>query len=136
MAKTESFYEFAGNLGWKNLREFIHRVPPEDQVNFPHEKVIWYEATLSKDCFLQINVLGGLQAAVYAIRYRICSGWHSFNPGRSLKQCRAEADRLHDRLAKEWFTSTASRRQYRMRYPQCTGYTWTKLSNEGPPVAS
>jgi hypothetical protein len=73
---------FAVALGWVDLRLCEHRGSGEAGV-----ATTWYESGPSdgvrSDFFLQINEAPRGQAltyigAVYAMRYRLCSGWHAF----------------------------------------------------------
>jgi hypothetical protein len=65
---------FSVLLGWGNLRAYTRVVPPEARAEVSLKQIVWYEAKVHHDCFLQINKLGGWQAAVYAIKYRVFSG--------------------------------------------------------------
>ena len=125
---------FSQALGWGELQKF--RKTLDDS-----RAVVWYVAGDSNGsrthCALQINEypLGSSEsfsAAVHCIRYRICSGWHSFVCAGG-SQAAAEADRLRSWLSREWFTTAERRRAYRLAHPECTEYTWKKLREVGEP---
>lgn len=71
------------------------------------------------------------EAAIYAVRYRIYTGWHRFNLSESkVADLLVEFDAMfHIR----WFESLAARRAYRSRFPQFTGFGWKEIRNAGPP---
>jgi len=72
-------------------------------------------------------------AAVYAVRYRICSGWHVFCLKADDVSLQAEGERLACWLDRSWFESADRRRKYRRMHPECVGFTWTRLREKGPP---
>ncbi len=127
---------FAAALGWGELREHCHTV--EDQRPWT---VRWYLAgdvdSPRTYCALQINEhpIGSSEtyaAAVYGIRFRIFSGWHVFACA-TVTEALAEADRLGAWLSREWFTTLERRRDYRGAHPECSGFTWRKLTEFGAP---
>jgi hypothetical protein len=122
----------AGELGWASLERHRRRAPTQ--------VITWYVSGANEggrlDCFLQINECPiGQQkqysAAVYAPRFRLCSGWHTFTLTRSA-QSRVTA-RLQAWLSASHFLSAAGRRAYRVAHPETVGYSWAKISREGPP---
>src|SRR5437868_3978157 len=112
--------EFSERLGWPRLRECSHCLPAEVATKLALKKVVWYEVGADNDCFLQINKFGGWQAAVYAIKYRIYSGRHHFRLRRSADGMQEEAERRSDWLARDWFSTTRKRAEYRALHPECT----------------
>jgi hypothetical protein len=127
--------KFASHLGWSELKRFEHRDPP-------HPPVVWYEAgEVTGDAryfALQINEFPVgqtrvFEACVYAIRYRICSGWHLFERGTGRNWPEGEADRLRLWLDRSLFATLPRRREFRQSHPECVGYSWTKISQRGAP---
>ncbi|MBX3413442.1 MAG: hypothetical protein KF708_12200 [Pirellulales bacterium] len=125
---------FASLLGWHDLRSRNHLF--DDWT-----RVVWYEsghATGGRQYFaLQINEhpIGSTDcfaAAVHCLKYRICSGVHSF-PCRTLREAQSEAKRLHTWLYHAWFATPAARRDYRIAHPECAEYSWRKLREQGKP---
>src|ERR1043166_201908 len=102
--------KFARWLGWRGLttQRQIERKTTE-HVNRGW-RMIWFETPGMPDFGLQINIAPRWNAAVYAMRYRICSGWHRFVVTYDDDDAfRQEANRLDVWLHKRWFT-TPSRR--------------------------
>jgi hypothetical protein len=62
--------------------------------------------------------------AVYAIRYRIVSGWHKLRLFANHDDLRCEAVRLEPWLAWNWFATAEKRREYRLAHPECAGQSW------------
>jgi hypothetical protein len=129
----------AAALGWSPLRRYRHRIqPPEATPTL----LIWYESGLREgcrlDCFLQINECPiGQQrrfsAAVYAPRFRLASGWHTFRlPTDGVPSDRRLA-RLDAWLAHRHFASPTGRKVYRALHPETIGYSWPQLRRVGPP---
>jgi hypothetical protein len=73
------------------------------------------------------------EAAVYAIRFRICTGWHKFRLPQDEVQARRGAERLSPWLQSRWFNDLVGRRIFREAPPECAGYTWARLRRDGPP---
>jgi hypothetical protein len=130
--RFELLKQFAALLGWGELEQFQHAVR-----NVPGLKgevlITWYESGSFEDILFQINELPSLCAAVYAVRFRICTGWHAFELHGDLSSLRAETDRLDEWLNRRWFDTIEGRRTFRKRHPECAGYTLTKLRKQGPP---
>jgi hypothetical protein len=136
--------KFARLLGWSPLRVYQHTITDDPTTTYSYV-VTWYESGDSgnprTDCFLQFNEspIGQTtkyQGAVYAIRYRLCTGWHDFTLHRNERRLVAEAARLERWLSREWFNSYEGRTQFRQLHPECTGFSWKKIREVGPPSAS
>ena len=133
-------------LGWRwRLRMYRHVIANDAPRELCGKVITWYEAGKSTggraDCFLQINEAPQGQAmsyaaSVYAIRYRICTGWHEFRLYSTDEALRQEAERLGGWLHWQWFASLERRRTFRKSHPKCVGYSWRKIANEGPPHGS
>jgi hypothetical protein len=132
---------FARALGWPRLR--MH----ESAIEFDHKPgkptvVTWHESRPNRGLrdapFLQINErsLGERQvysAAVYAIRFKICTGWHVFRLTSDLQFDLREAERLDGWLNRRWFECPLARREFRLNHPECANYTWSRIRTFGPP---
>jgi hypothetical protein len=129
---------FTRALGWNGLRKFTRETSTAPGV------LTWYEAGDANGgrthCALQINEhpIGSQESfsvAVYAARYRLCSGWHAFNCVDA-GQAKQEALRLSAWIAHEWFSTPHRRRAYRLAHPECVGYSWERLRVSEPPYFS
>ena len=128
---------FARRLGWSQLRCYQHLWEERNLL------ITWYESgnndgSLRSDLFLQINEspigqTATYTAAVYAIRYHICTGWHSMKLGPDAQPLASEVERLDSWLHRRWFESLANRRQYRGMHPECTGWSWKRIRHERLP---
>ncbi|MFO0898912.1 MAG: hypothetical protein U0836_15920 [Pirellulales bacterium] len=123
---------FADYLGWPRLELCEHQIPADVQARIGGPPAVWwFEATWIPGVWLQLNQ-HPVSAAVYAVRFRLVSGWYPLELA-SPDEARREAETLHSRLACEWFTTPAGRKQLRARHPECKGYRWARLREEGPP---
>ncbi len=126
---------FADHLGWPGLELLEHRIPADVQARLGCAAwVWWFEAAWIPGVWLQLNQ-HLLSAAVYAVRFRVVSGWYPLELA-SPEQARQESEALHSRLAFEWFSTPAGRKQLRARHPECKGYTWPRLRERGAPYPS
>jgi len=125
-------------LGWQSpLRIYHHHVAGPNIPSCPQDSLItWYISGRMvgdrNDCFLQINESPQGQTityegAVYAIRYRICTGWHNFSISPSADKLKREANRLAMWLAWDWFSNIEKRRLFRQTHPECTGISWRTI---------
>jgi hypothetical protein len=97
---------FVRALNWPNPRKFEHGARFNEQEG-PVTRLVWFETgeigDNRTDCFLQVNRLGCnnrtvlCSAAVYAPRFRICTGWHPVRLSNH-ESAISEAERLRD-----WF---------------------------------
>ena len=127
---------FASALGWSPLRLRQHDATGEAPVT-------WYE---SGDVihgrsafFFQINErpIGNprtYEAAVYAIRFRIYTGWREFQLDAALNFNLAEAKRLESLLHRRLFVSPATRKLFRANHPECANYSWQRVRETGRPI--
>lgn len=128
---------FATMLGWLPLEFYQHR---DEHAASGASVVTWYESGDRTDCFLQFNEYpigqtASYVGAVYAIRYRICTGWHPFALRETDEDLSAEAHRLENWLGRQWFDSLSMRRKFRQLHPECAGYSWQRIRAEGPPYS-
>lgn len=131
------------DLGWDNLQRHSHVVPSEASSAISGSTLVWYEAGSvgdpRTDCFLQVNELdvdeGALfcSGAVYALRYRICTGWHVISLTADPSQRSAESDKLAEWLHRRHFEQPSARRDFRAIHPETVGYTWKRIRSDGPP---
>jgi hypothetical protein len=130
--------KFAAALGWPGLHIFQHRWLDGDTPVV----TTWYESGNSggfqSDFFLQINESPSGQicayvGAVYAIRYRICSGWHAFTLYDTAEQQAAEASKLDAWLHRRWYDTLKMRREFRRLHPECANFSWSRIRSDGPP---
>ena len=123
---------WAACLGWNGLERWES---PDDEMPF-----VWYESGITtgrSDHFaFHINVgrmpRDECRAAVYAVRYRLVSGWHDFTLYHTESEIAGEAQRSAAWLHKDCFLSLAKRREYRMNHPECAGYSWKRIREERP----
>ena len=135
---------FASLLGWSPLRVYQHTV--DDDPAQPSSYVVtWYESgdcgNPRTDCFLQINEdpvgqTTTYTGAVYAIRYRLCTGWHRFTMHTNQNDMTTEASRVAEWLHRDWFDTITKRREFRKLHPDCDGYSWKQIRDVGPPNAA
>ena len=124
--------KFCHAIGWPELRRLEHTVPKSEYS--PRHVIHWYESGCDNDLLLQINVRPYYCACVLAIRYRICSGWHTFNlsgPNAPL----SEASRLTPVIGRVQFSSPSARRAFRAAHPEFASYSAARLREEGQPIA-
>ncbi len=125
--------QFAAMLGWHGLRELRHIVR-DDAPGISSGSVIrWYESGSVDEVLLQINVSPYYHAAVYALRYRLCTGWHRFTLYVDTRKVAPEAAKLELWLHRKWFTTIEKRREFRAKHPECCNYTWRRIRTDGLP---
>jgi len=124
---------FTRLLGWRNLRRNRHVVPKDEHCLPAGTEIIWYTCGDYDDVILQINGAPSWRAAVYAIRYGICTGWHEFTLATDVQRIGTEAQRLDQWLHRRWFSSRLRRADFRRVHPECASYSWRRLRREGPP---
>ena len=125
--------QFAAMLGWRGLRELRHIVNDDEDRRSAGSLIRWYESGSRDRMFLQINESPCYQAAVYAMRYRLCTGWHAFTLYADARKQAIEAARLEGWLHRKWFTTIQCRREFRRRHPECCNYTWHRIATSGLP---
>jgi hypothetical protein len=113
-------------LGWGELE-----YGATDSPDMP--KVEWYEARKPHGVAFQINVQPVFGVAVYALRYRLVSGWHPFHLSTIDDHILAEAWRLDQFVAYDWFRTIERRAQFRRRFPECKGWTAKRVKRDFAP---
>lgn len=121
---TTQIRKWAASLGWTDLKKWTHSIP-HPTGKLPPDLITWFECHLPNGAFLQINLRPRLQAAVYALKFRLFTGWHPISPQERVT--RPTTDPL-DRLRVKWFQTPAARARFRIRYAECAGFTWNKVS--------
>lgn len=139
-AALEALRAIAAEWGWKRLR--LQRTEFDDPTTGRHRTVVWH--TSGQDdwcrrnvCYLQINECPiGQQrqysVAVYAPRFRICSGWYVFRMSKRLVD-RQRIEALDDVVGKHHFETPAGRRAFRTLHPECAGYSERRITRCGAP---
>lgn len=126
---------FAALLGWEPLETFQHLID-DLPANSPSRVISWYVCGECEggraDFFLQLNEspIGQTvtyEGAVFALRFRLFTGWHPFTLVDDTQSMQSEAQRVGEWLKREWFDSPARRREFRARHPQCAGYSWSRI---------
>ena len=129
----ERLKRLASILGWRILREHRHAVD-RSVPNLRKGRIITFWCIGDYDNLaLHINENPPWYACVFAMRYRICTGWHWLYPYKDERRIQEEAERLHEFFWRGWFTSLKRRREFRIQHPECDGYTWGRLRQYGPP---
>jgi hypothetical protein len=140
-AKGKIVIAFMHALGWHNVHRFKKRLKFNELDNNETE-IVWYESgeigDNRTDCFLQVDELGCTKnlvlcsAAVYAPRFRICTGWHpvQLDAAGTITE---EVDRLRNWLDYRNFSSYSNRRLFRQMHPEAVGYSWKFIRRFGPP---
>lgn len=74
-----------------------------------------------------------IAAAVYALRFNVCSGWFPFvlNNTNFFPLMSSSLDYLHLRN----FTSSHAAQTYCTLFPECGGYSWEKVRSLGVPYS-
>lgn len=124
-------------LGWPKSQ--IERLPDgcegAGQLQLRHYFSI---GEMDDPIYVQVNLQGDahpLLAAigVYAMRYRICSGWHGMLLHESMAELNAEVEAVASWVAREHFESAAARKAYRAAHPECSSSSWRRIRAEGGP---
>ncbi len=126
LSSSEALSVFASALGWKKLTLRQHQVDDRSVIT-------WFETGSADDIMLQINKIPCYAVAVFAVRYRICTGWHRVHVERTEHSMHKEAQRLREWFDRKWFDSLEGRRTFRRNHPECSEYSWRKLRENGPP---
>jgi hypothetical protein len=133
---------FVSALGWAVPRRFEHTVSTS-ATSARCRGIVFYESGClgdpRTDCFLQVNQLAVrgthllLSAAVYAIRYRICTGWHAVEIPVDADKVLDVAAKMSRWLGRQNFDRYESRREFRVRHPETADYSWSRIRQLGPP---
>lgn len=104
--------------------------------------IIGFHDGSGNDLFLQFNQVYCsdllddsicIAAAVYAMRFNVCSGWFPFvlNHTNFFPLLSSSLDYLHLRN----FTSSHAAQTYCTLFPECGGYSWEKVRSFGVPYS-
>ncbi len=130
--KKKNLQRLVTLLGWGGLEKFTYIIPHNELVH-TGQTIVWYECGMHSSVWLQINESPSPQACVFAIRYRICTGWHRITLSNRNNNLKRESSRLHDWLSRSWFTTSRARQKFRRIHPECAGYSWRKIRSAGYP---
>lgn len=128
--------QFIGKLGWQGLHR--DECPDSQSASERLDRYFYRIGEMDDDIYVQINSQSEqhphlFAVNVYAMRFRICSGWHGFMLAASSDHQQAEVPKVWQWAANEHFRCQASRRMYRRDHPECAGYSWRRIQMEGPP---
>ncbi len=122
-----SIVTFAMRLGWPSPQCWQQLLTQPQEYPADGSPVIWYESRdPATGSFLQINTAPVIHAAVYAMRYRLFSGWHFVCDnlsGRADRQVR----RLAACLAAQHYLTPEGRRALRLTRPCSAVPSWASL---------
>lgn len=119
--------KFVQALGWPEPVEYIKEPP----IEVSPEPIVWYESVVAYSATLQVNVSPSPHACVFAMRYRICTGWHPIMlEGEPLRK---RVSAVASFLALRWYETSEMRKVFRKLHPECRNYTWDRLQKDGPP---
>ena len=139
MSETDRYklvLKWAKLLGWPTLKRYEHRIDESAPEDLRGLIIRWYEWECRKTGIVfQVNRMPVWHAGVYAIRYRICTGWHVFRLRSDPSSLRREAERVGDFLRADWFLSAEGRHLFRKQHPECAGITWKRIQTEGLPYS-
>jgi hypothetical protein len=128
--------KWARLLGWPGLSLAQHDIPGWVFGRSQKTVLYWYEHQCKKTGILfQVNEMPTWHACVYAMRYRICTGWHVFKLSKNPAILKREADRLAGFLSASWFLTLEGRRLFRAKHPECSAMTWNRIHREGFPYS-
>ena len=124
-------------LGWPKSQ--LCRLPEESEgVGALTLRHYFSIGEMDHPLYVQVNLEGAAHpllamVGVYAMRYRICSGWHGVLLHESPDELMAEADAAASWVAREHFESAAARKAYRAAHPECSSSSWRRIRAEGGP---
>jgi hypothetical protein len=122
----EKLGKLASLLGWPRLTRWQHRIR-EGVGDHSEQVVVWYDGGSVDDVLYQINLAPWPHAGVYAVRYRLCTGWHRVRSLKNSAMVKAEAMRLEEWLHARWFTTVEGRRAFRRLHPDASGWSWRRI---------
>ena len=126
-AVADRLGRLASSLGWPELRSLQHELRDGALVR-------WFESGCRDHIRLQINHHPHGQnqtfnAIVFALRFRLCSGWHQFQLPSHPPHLTEEVERVRTWLDFSWYATDGKRREFRKLHPECAGMTWSRLMN-------
>lgn len=123
---------FYADLGWPRPKRFSLTLPRSERRQPLVEKIFWYESGDRDSYVLQVNTYPKWYAAVFAIRFRIFTGWHKIPKLPAMRFPKSQLDLAIELFHASHFASVTGRRQYRIDHPESMGFTWTKIRALGP----
>lgn len=126
---------FCANLGWQNLALNRSPMANEESKLARLEDFFFTVGEMDSSLYVQINPQPKQHArlfaiSVYAMRYRLCTGWHGFMLDRNW---RAESESVGKWVSATHFCSPQNRKLFRVAHPECAGYSWSRIRDDGPP---
>ncbi len=139
LSPSEAFTKlrrFCLGLGW-DAPLVANRTPEELHDRGKHSLMRYFYTMYETDSpiCLQINPQTDLHPrlfaiSIFALRYRICTGWHGFMLDRNMKREIVDVSRwAHASL----FETVGSRKAFRESNPECCDYTWKRIRDFGGP---
>ena len=130
--------QFVEQLGWHGLRIQESVSPPAHSIPDGLSRYFYTIGEMDDGLYVQINPKPEFHPrlfamSVYAMRYRICSGWHAFLLPPTSSVQNEELAKIEPWTGHARFDSQSARRDYRQRHPECAGYSWRRIRSEGPP---
>ena len=127
--------ELAEVLGWPQPRFFQHSLEGDAAERYGNQVVQWAESRIDGGVFLQINHHpvrpNEYSLCVYAMRYRICSGWRYLSLDTSKRQRTRVFRQLRPFYDLRHFEDAPLRSAYRSEFPDSQGWTWKRIQQEG-----
>jgi hypothetical protein len=124
------------DLGWV-APLIMHRTPNEfhDRLKPSLTRYFFSMHEMNSPIYVQINPQTDQHPRlfamnIYAIRYRLCTGWQGFMLDRNQGQ---EVLIQWPWLHSSNFETLRSRRVFRTTNPECNGYSWRRVRDSGPP---
>jgi hypothetical protein len=100
-------------LGWSDLRRFGHSIKADTR-----NQITWYRSWDIEDMLFQINIGPRFCAAVFAVCYSICSGWHQYKPHQDRAALLSEPERLCPLLGRANFQARENRSAFLRSSPR------------------
>ena len=130
--------QFVEQLGWHGLRIQESVSPPGHSIPEGLSRYFYTIGEMDDAVYVQINPQLEFHPrlfamSVYAMRYRLCSGWHAFLLSASSSVQSDELAKIEPWTGHTHFGSQAARRDYRQRHPECAGYSWRRIRTVGAP---
>ena len=117
---TVAIARWGQNLGWLDIK--LRKHP------YKGDFIYWFEAGSLDSVFFEINFLPVVQAAVYAIPYRICTGWHEIPREifETVFDRNSSEQKKFSFLERKCYSSKEERRLLILKYPEFYGFQWAK----------
>jgi hypothetical protein len=131
-----SIEDFYSDLGWTRPRRLSFTLPRSEVRRSSSRKIVWYESGERDYYVLQVNTTPRWFAAVFAIRYRIFTGWHKIPQFPVIRFPTSRLELMSELFHVSHFATVTGRRQFRVHHPEAGGFSWTKIRTLGPAILS